>query len=198
MPTDISQILANLTSFYSFRDKRVVHVGVGAGNLLGYASLAQSVYAVDSDSSVTALLQSRVATEGLESTVSVVTRDFFEFVVPSDVVLLEFCLHEMKEPERALRHARSLASDVVVIDHLQESKWLWYADETEGAVKAWAAISAGGPRKTQSYEALQRFDDYGSLQERFAALGSKSRERIVELAGQAAITIPMPYGIALL
>lgn len=198
MPTDISQILANLTSFYLFRGKRVVHVGVGAGSLLGYASSAQTVYAVDNDTSVTSLLQRRVVSEGLEDTVSVVTRDFFEVVLPSDVVLLEFCLHEMEEPDRAIRHARSLAPDVVVIDHLPTSNWLWYANETTGAANAWAAVSAGGPREMQSYEAWQRFDDYETLQAKFSALGQTSRERIAELASQSTIVIPMPYGIALL
>ena len=118
--------------------------------------------------------------------------------MPSDVVLLEFCLHEMEEPDRAIRHARSLASDVVVIDHLPTSKWMWYADEATGAARAWVAVAAAGSRRTQSYEGLQRFDDYGALQVKLSAQGRTSCERIADLAGESSIAIPMPYGIALL
>jgi hypothetical protein len=31
VPTDLGAIIANLTSFYAFEDKAVVHVGAGGG-----------------------------------------------------------------------------------------------------------------------------------------------------------------------
>jgi hypothetical protein len=36
MATDIARILKNLTAFYSFAGKSVIHVGAGAGQLIGY------------------------------------------------------------------------------------------------------------------------------------------------------------------
>ena len=40
MATDITQVSANLLSFYDFRDKVVVSVGAGGGQLIEYARSA--------------------------------------------------------------------------------------------------------------------------------------------------------------
>jgi len=198
MPTDVGLIVDNLTSFYDFRHKVVVHVGAGGGQMLGYAPLCQRVLAVDIDVSAVRRLEQRITEQALQETVSVVTGDFCDLDLHGDVVLFEFCLHEMREPRRAIDHARATASDVVVIDHLPESKWAWYANEAEAMAGAWEAVAAAGTRRRQSYQALQCFDDYRELRAKLAALGEESHRRIRALQERTAIVIPMPYGIALL
>ena len=54
------------------------------------------------------------------------------------------------DPEAALRHARALAPETLVIDHAPESHWAWHTAETEKAAMAgssWAAMMpSGAPR----------------------------------------------------
>jgi hypothetical protein len=87
---------------------------------------------------------------------------------------------------------------MIVIDHRPESRWAWYADEDRDMARAWEAVAARGSRRMQAYEAVQRFDRYQDLRDRFAALGDESHQRIAALEGRALIEIPMPYAIALL
>jgi len=197
MPADLGLIIANLTSFYDLRRKVVIHVGADGGQLLGYAPLSLKVIAVDKDPSAIRRLEERIPEQSLGETVSVVPGDFRNLDLHGDVVLLEFCLHEMSEPRSAIEHARSIAADVLVIDHLPESRWAWYANEDEAMARAWKAVAAAGPRERRSYEAVQRFGDYRELEERFSSLGEESHRRIRALREQPAVVIPMPYGIAL-
>jgi len=198
LPTDLGLIIGNLTSFYDFRAKSVLHAGAGGGQLLGYADRARKVVAVDKDPDGLRRLEAAVSAQGLEKTVAVTAGDFYDLDLKADVVLLEFCLHEMRDPRRAIDHARAAAPDVVVIDHLPASPWAWYANEGELMARAWKAIEASGARRTQSYEAVQRFDDHRALRKRFSDLGEESHRRIAAFDGQTGIAIPMPYGIALL
>jgi tRNA A58 N-methylase Trm61 len=198
LPTDIGLIVANLVAFHDFRGQVVVHVGAGGGQLMGYARSARRVIAVDKDRSAIQRLELRLAEDSLQGTVSVVTGDFCALDLRGDVVLFEFCLHEMPQPEAAIAHAREGARDVVVIDHLPVSRWSWYADESEAMARAWAAVEAAGARRRQSYEAVQSFRDHAELRARLATQGDESLRRISEFERQAGIVIPMPYGIALL
>ena len=198
MPTDVRLIVANLASFYDFKNKVVVHVGAGGGQLLGYAHSTLKVLAVDRDMSAIRRLEEKIAEQALETTVSVITGDFCALDLRGDVVLLEFCLHEMPNPRLAIDHARAITPEVVVIDHLPESKWAWYANEETDMARAWEAVAAARPRREESYQALQCFGDYGELQARFSGLGEESLRRIRALQESPAIAIPMPYRIALL
>ena len=198
MSTDLDLIAANLTAFYDFSKKIVIHVGAGGGQLIGYASSCRKVVAVDNDVSALERLEQRVADLALQKTVSVVACDFYDLELPGDVVLFEFCLHEMRDSAAAIDLARAMAEDVVVIDHLPESRWSWYANEDKAVAATWKAVVAKGTRTMQSYEAVQKFDDYAALQAKFASLGDESLRRIGELRDRTAIEIQMPYGIALL
>jgi 2-polyprenyl-3-methyl-5-hydroxy-6-metoxy-1,4-benzoquinol methylase len=198
VPTDLGLIVANLTSFYDFRRKAVVHVGAGGGQLMGYASLSRRVTAVDKDEAAIRRLEQRIQELALEDTVSVVHADFQAVEPRGDVVLLEFCLHEMPEPHIVIERARALAPDVVVIDHLPNSPWAWYANEEAEMARAWEAVAAAGTRRRCSYQARQCFATYGELRDKLSSLGEESRKRVGSLRDQTAIEIPMPYGIALL
>lgn len=198
MPTDLDLIVADLTSFYDFREKIVIHVGAGGGQLIGYASSCRKVVAVDNDVPALERLEQRVADLALQKTVSAVACDFYDLELPGDVVLFEFCLHEMRDPGAAIDLARAMAEDVVVIDHLPESRWSWYANEEKAIAGTWKAVAAKGTRAMQSYRAVQKFENYPKLQAKFSSLGDESLRRIGELRDRTAIEIPMPYGIALL
>jgi hypothetical protein len=128
----------------------------------------------------------------------VVACDFYDLELPGDVVLFEFCLHEMRDPAAAIDLARAMAEDVVVIDHLPESRWSWYANEEKAVAGTWKAVAAKGTRLMKSYDAAQRFDSYPELQAKFSSSDEESLRRIGELHDRTAIEIAMPYGIALL
>ena len=66
MPTDLGLIIGNLTAFYDFSHKIVVHVGAGGGQLIGYAAACQQVLAVDKDAAAVRRLQQEIAEQGLE------------------------------------------------------------------------------------------------------------------------------------
>lgn len=198
MPTDVGPIVANLASFYDFSGKIVIHVGAGGGQLIGYAASCRRVVAVDNDVPALERLERRIAELALERTVTALACDFYDLELPGDVVLFEFCLHEMRDPNAAIDLARAMAEDVVVIDHLPESRWAWYADEDKAMAAAWKAVGAKGTRSMQSYQTVQRFDDYRELQARLSSSGDECLRRIGELHDRTTIEIPMPYGIALL
>ncbi len=86
---------------------------------------------------------------------------------------------------------------VVVIGHAPGSRWSWYAAEDKGVEAAWEA-GERQIRRRRDVEAFQHFQDYAGLEARLANQGSTSLERISPLRGQTAITIPMPYRLALL
>ena len=198
MPTDLDLIVANLTSFHDFSGKIVIHVGAGWGQLIGYAAACRKVVAVDHDVPALERLEQRVADLALQKTVSVVACDFYDLELPGDVVLFEFCLHEMRDPSAAIDLARAMAEEVVVMDHLPESRWSWYANEDKAVAGTWKAVVAKGTRAMRSYDAVQKFDSYPQLQARFSSQGEESLRRIGELQGRTGIEIPMPYGIALI
>jgi hypothetical protein len=112
--------------------------------------------------------------------------------------LLEFCLHEMPDPARALAHAGQLAPDVLVIDHAPGSRWSWCAAEDHQVEAGWNAIAEGSIRRRLDIEAFQRFRNYTELEAKMAAQGPKSVERIAAYRNEEAISIPMPYRLALL
>jgi ubiquinone/menaquinone biosynthesis C-methylase UbiE len=198
MPTELDLIAANLASAYDFSGKIVIHVGAGGGQFIGYASSCRRVVAVDNDVDALERLEQRVADLALQKNVTVLACDFYDLELPGDVVLLEFCLHEMRDPAAALELARAMAEDVVVIDHLPESRWSWYANEDKAVAGAWKAVAAKGTRTLQSCAAVQKFNGYPELHARLASSGEESLRRIAELRDRTVIEIPMPYGIALL
>jgi hypothetical protein len=104
----------------------------------------------------------------------------------------------MSDPERALNHAQRLGPDVVVIDHAPGSRWSWCAAEEGGVQAGWAAVARRPIRRQLDVQATQHFRDYAELEARMTAQGPTSLERIGDYRGQEAISIPMPYRLALL
>lgn len=198
MATDIRAIEKNLLAFYDFQGKDVIHVGAGGGQLIGYAHLPKRIVAVDSDAGAMARLRARIRETGLDPKFETREQDFLSMRSPSDVVFLEFCLHEMPDPGGAIEHARTLAPHVLVIDHLPDSRWSWYAGEESKLAASWREIEARPIRRRKSFEAIQAFERREDLRRRLEACGAECVRRIATLASEGRIEIPMPYGIVLI
>lgn len=198
MAADLAEIVRNLTAFYGFAGRTVVAVGAGGGQLIEYARQARRVIAVDPDGDAVERLATRVRERGLADRFTIIQDDLLAVRPRGEVVLFEFCLHQMADPERSLEHARELAPDALVIDHAPGSQWSWSAAEDEQVDAAWEAVARRPTRREFDVEAFQRFPDYAGLEARMSGQGPESRERIGCYRGQEAIAIPMPYRLALL
>ncbi len=198
MATDVTLVLANLTAFYDFRDKVVLHVGAGGGQFIGYAARARNVVAIDPDDAAVLTLQRAIAAQGLADRFTVRQGTFESVLDGCDVVLFEFCLHEMTEADAVLRHARSLAPETLVIDHAPGSPWAWYTAEGEKIAGSWAAVERAGVRREQHYSGVQRFGDGEALLQKVQSLGEPAVGRALAHQGPAPIEIGMTYRIALL
>ena len=198
MAIDIDAVERNLRSFYDFRDKNVLHIGAGGGQLIGYAGITRSVLAVDIDQEAASRLDEAVRERGLSHKFEIEVADVMSISAVADVVYFELCLHEMAEPGKALKHALSLAPEVLIIDHHPDSRWAWYILESEKADRSWAAARELGVIREQSYDAEQYFSNYSELQAKVEVMGDRAVARISEFKGKSDITITMKYVIALI
>ena len=198
MATDIGAIERNLQSFYDFRDKSVIHVGAGGGQLIGYAAITRSVLAIDIDSAALARLEESVREKGLEHRFDIEVADILSISSEADVVFFELCLHEIPDPGRALKHARSLAPHILVIDHHPDSPWAWYVCEDEKAGRSWDEVRKFNAVREASYTAEQHFDTYSDLLTKVEVMGETAIERIADFVDTSNIIIKMQYTIALI
>ena len=195
---DRAELGANLTGFYDFRAKSVIYVGAGRGQLLGPASGAAMVTAIDRDPDSLQGFRAEAATKWAGIPIRFIPHNFATVDVRGDVVYFEFCMHYMEDPEATLRHARTLASDIVVMDHLPTSKWVYYW-AGEGAVSRSAgAIESFGVRRKSVHTAEQRFEDWNALATRLSEEGEESKRRVLELKGTRDIRMRMDYCLYLL
>ena len=120
-----------------------------------------------------------------------------EDVTRGDVVYFEFCLHEMRDPAAALRHARTLAAEIVVFDHLPDSEWTYYGAEEDAVRRSAEAVEHFGVRRAR-FSAEQRFASFDELLAKVSPQGALAVERTRRFTGETAIVIPMAYELALL
>ncbi len=198
MATDYGRIIRNLLGFFDFSGRIVIAVGAGGGQLTEYGRPAAKVIAVDQDPAALDMLRRRLAPAGLADKFALVHSTFLDFREKGDVVLFEFCLHEMPDPSAAMAHARTLAPAVVVMDHWPGSEWAFIVAEEDKAAAVWAAVAASLPEKTASFEASQVFGGFEELWQKVHGQGEKSLARIERFRGLSDISIPMSYGFALL
>lgn len=198
MPADYVQMIANLLAFYDFAGKTVLDVGGGGGQLSEFGQAAGRVLALDFDPAALDKLRENLQTAGLEDKFELIQGDFFEIDLNPDVVLFEFCLHEMTDPVAAVEKARTLAPDVVVFDHWPGSPWSFIGAEEDKVAASWLSLSRFPIKKTRSFETHQVFRDYEQLYERLKDQGETTLARIARFRSQTDIRIPMPYGLALI
>lgn len=196
MATDIKAIVNNLVGFYDFNDKNILSVGAGGGQLIEYGRRAKKVFAVDNDESAIERLKVSVSAKGLDHKFETIHDDFFNVNKKVDVVLFEFCLHEIPDANKALKHAKSLSDEVLVFDHWKESEWAFYVDETEKVEECWSTIEKHGLKRFEIYNTLQLFSDYDELYNKVSVMGETSISRIEKFKAINNIEIPMSYVIA--
>lgn len=198
MATDVGLVVRNLLDFYPFAGKTVVSVGAGGGQLVEYGRAARRVVAVDGDGEALGRLGDVLAAKGLAGRFELVCSDVLEVSARGDVVLFEFSLHEMPDPERALAHAGTLAPDVVVLDHAPGSEWAWHVVEEEKVERSAEAMRRLGVRAERLFLGEQRFTDHAELLAKVSVQGPLAVARAERFRGAGEIVIPFGYEVALL
>ncbi len=198
MATNYAKLTENLCRFYEFTGKVVLYVGAGGRQLLEPSAGMKKLVAIDKDGNALRELQAKIAADTLQDSMEVVVARLEEINLHADVVYFEFCLHEMDDPERALRHARSLAPDIVVYDHSPGSEWVYYGAEEDKVRRSFDTMQRFGVRRRQTFHAEQRFADHAELLVKVGPQGSVAVVRTQRFAGASEITIPMNYELDLL
>lgn len=198
MATDINKIIRNLLEFYDFNNQTVITVGAGGGQLIEYGRVSKEVLAIDCDKESLQKLKDNLLIAGLDDKFTLIHSDFYLASLKGDVVLFEFCFHEMEDPEAALNHALTMAPHVILLDHWPDSEWAYLGGEEENIAKSWAALKLFPLLKVQKFDTFQIFNDYEEIYQKMKGQGENSIKRIENFKGKENFTIPMSYGIALL
>jgi hypothetical protein len=198
MAADYKQMLQNLMQFYDFPGKEILAVGAGGGQFVDLGRRAKKLIAIDNGLIAIRQLEARVAAEGLQNQVDIVYADFCETSLPGDVVYFEFSLHEMDDPEKALRHASTLAPDVLIFDHLPGSPWAFHTLDEEKVRHSTSALAHFDCLRHQAFRTEQHFQDHAQLLEKVSCLGELAVDRCRRFLGNTNIVIPMTYGLTLL
>jgi predicted RNA methylase len=198
MATDIKKIIKNLLEFYDFTDKTIITVGAGGGQLVDYGYTSKKVFAIDQDEKALKALSENLVKKELDTKFTLIHSDFLKTSLKADVVMFEFCLHEMRDVEEAIRHAQTMAPDILISDHWPGSEWAHIVDETEKVNRSWKEIEKFPVRKIVRYDAVQYFKNYQEIYQKVAVQGINSIERIKNFKDSLDINIPMLYGFALI
>lgn len=198
MAVDLEKVLGDLTAFYDFTDKTVISVGAGGGQLVEFARHTRKVLAVDCDEAALEKLKTVLLQKSLSGLFEPVLCDFYMFKRSADVLIFEFSFHEMPDPARALAHARTLAPDVLILDHRPESPWAWQVMEEEKVASSTAAYEAAGIRRQAVFIADQRFRTHRELADKIRSQGEIALRRAEAYTGHENFFIPMTYGLTLL
>src|SRR5271167_913274 len=174
---DYRQLTEDLRGFYDFTGRVVLFVGAGGRQLLDPSIETKKLIAIDRDIVGLREFRRNHADRGGGESVQVVDGEFEDVNLCGDVVYFEFCLHEMLDPQRALAHARTLAPDVVVFDHLPGSDWVYYAAEEKAVRRSAEAMKHFGIRRRREFHNEQRFQDHAELLAKIAAQGPVAIER---------------------
>jgi len=198
MPADYKQMARDLRQFYGFAGKTVVGVGAGNGPFTDLVCEASKLIVIDNNPAAIRQWQAKIAAEGLESQVGLIEADFYDTSTGGDVVYFEFCLHEIADPSEALRHALSLAPEVLVFDHLPDSEWSFLGAEEEKVRRSTEAMADFHCLRCQAFRTEQRFQNYQQLVDRLSGQGTAALQRAGRYCGANEIAIPMTYGLTLL
>ncbi len=198
MAADYARMSDELTHFYDFRDKVVLYIGAAGRQLLDPATTVERLIAIDKNVEDLRELKRKIEDTGLQDHVEVVGADFVDVRVKGDVVYFEFCLHEMDSAEQTLRHAKSLAPDIVVFDHSANSEWTYYGAEEEKVRASSETMERFGIRRREKFQGEQRFANYGELFEKIKSQGAVALERARPWVDARDFVIPMSYELVLL
>jgi hypothetical protein len=154
--------------------------------------------AIDFDKESLQKLKDNLLRSGLDDKFTLIHSDFYLSILKGDVVMFEFCFHEMEDPEAALKHALTMAPHVLILDHWPDSEWAYIGGEEENIAKSWTALNLFHLIKVQKFDTIQSFNDYEEIYQKVKVQGANSIKRINDFKGKKNFTIPMSYGIALI
>jgi len=199
MATDYALMIRNLLSFYDFKGKTMIAIGAGGGQFVGYGRAPRRIVAVDQDAAALDQLREAASKNNMSEKFEFVHGDFLTVDLPvrGDVVLFDFCLHEMADAALALNRAGGLAGDVVVFDHGRASEWAYYVVEEEKVKRSWSVLERFRVVRHQEYSAEQRFKDHAELLAKVKVQGETAIVRIEKFKTQTDIRIPLAYELAL-
>jgi hypothetical protein len=195
---DRAQLTANLHSFYDFQGKIVLCVGAGGGQLLDQSVVTAETVLIDRTLPSLASRNRRSGTNDMQGSIRNVLADFNDVNIPGDVVYFEFCLHEMDDPRRAIDHAQTLASDVVIFEHSPGSAWVFYSGEEEKVRRSAEAVASFTVRRCQTVHAKQVFKDHSQLVAKLSTQAELAIHRAGRYAGATDIVIPMKCDLVLI
>lgn len=198
MATDIKKIINNLIEFYDFSNRTIITVGAGGGQLIEYGRISKKVLAIDFDKESLQKLKDNLIRSGLDEKFTLIHSDFYLSNLKGDVVMFEFCFHEMEDPIAALKHALTMAPHIIILDHWPDSDWAYIGGEEENIAKNWTALRLFHLIKVQKFDTFQFFNDYEEIYQKVKAQGENSIKRINDFKDRKNFTIPMSYGIALI
>ena len=198
MAADYKQMEQNFRQFYDFSGKTVVGVGAGGGPFTDLVCESKKLIVIDKDPAAIRQWEARIAAGGLKNRVQIVHADFGVTSPRGDVVYFEFCLHEMDDPRQTLRHALTLAPEVLVFDHLPDSEWAFQGAEEDKVRRSTDALADFNCVRHQAFRNEQRFENYQQLLDRVSGQGALALQRAERYRGAAEIVIPMTYGLSLL
>ena len=199
MAADYALLTENLWRFYDFANKVVLYVGAGGTQqLLDPTVHPRKFIAIDRDADALKLLEKKVVAEGWQDSFEFAAAAFEDVRVAGDVVYFEFCLHEMADPASALAHARTLAPDIVVYDHAQDSEWIFFGAEDDLVRRSSEILNHSAVRRRVTFRTEQRFPDYAALLAKLAPQGPVAAQRAERFAGATNIVIPMDCVLALI
>lgn len=198
MATDVRKMIDNLLKFYEFDNQTVISIGAGGGQFIEYGRNSRQVIAIDNDEEALSKLENALQNLQLEDKFTLINSDFYEVNMKGDVVLFEFCLHEMKDTETAINHALTMAPSILITDHWPNSEWAYIVDEKEKVINSWEALKKFKFKKVQRYNTVQFFRDYEELFLKVNVQGENSIKRIGHYKDKKDFTIPMSYGFALI
>lgn len=198
MATDIVAIIRNLHAFHDLTGKSIISVGAGGGQLIDAWEPVQSVIAVDSNHDAILALTQALESKPYRERVRIVNADFLATRSRADLVLFEFCLHEMDDPDAAIAHARSCAPEVLILDHSEESEWAYMVAEEDKVRRSTLSMRNAGIRRSRHFTTEQQFANFEQLRAKVAPQGQVALDRVEGFRDSDEITIAMGYVIALI
>lgn len=200
MATDYMQMVKNLLAFYNFENKKIVCIGAGGGQFIGYGQSAKRIIAIDCDKGALDQLRQAVDKNNMSNKYEFMHADFLmmDLDIHGDAVLFEFCLHEIADPAEAINRALKLADDVVIVDHGLESEWAYHVAEEEKVKISWGVVNRFNVLRHQEHSAVHRFNNYDELLAKVESQGNIAVQRIEKFKDSLDISIPITYEFALI
>jgi hypothetical protein len=196
-PKDAQKIDKDLLEFYDFEDRTVITVGAGEGRFTEYGRNSTHVFTIDCNEDALVRFKETLDKAKLDYKFTLIRSDFYDCKKKGDVVLFEFCLHEMTDTKAAIMHALTMAPNVLITDWWPDSEWAYIADENEKVLNSWKSINKLNLKKVKRVDSQKFFRDYDELYQKVKSRGEKAVQRIEKYKDMTDFSIPVSYGIAL-